>query len=90
MNIPVIATTKIGRSVEERDDHRPTMMDFNEPSAIDQYADVVFFIYRDEFYNPDAEDERGTADIFVDRNRDGERCAIKLAFRDEYLRFEEQ
>ena len=89
LNIPVMALSQLNRKLEERHDKRPQLSDLRESGALEQDADVVFFIYRDEVYNRDENNpNKGTAELLLKKQRNGPTGDIKLAFLSTYTRFE--
>src|SRR6056297_215843 len=86
MNCPVISLSQLSRAPEQRQDHRPILSDLRESGAIEQDADVVMFLYRDEYYNEDSE-KRGIAEVKIAKHRNGPTGTVELAWVERFTKF---
>jgi len=87
LNVPLIAISQLSRAVEQRSDHRPQLSDLRESGAIEQDADLVILLLREEYYNP-TEENKGISEVIIAKQRNGPVGSLNLAFLGEYMRFE--
>jgi replicative DNA helicase len=88
LGVPVICVSQLNRAPDARNDKRPMLSDLRESGAIEQDADLVLMIYRDDYYNPDTSEEKGIAEVLVAKNRHGPTDRVKLTFRGSYAKFD--
>jgi replicative DNA helicase len=88
LEVPVVALSQLSRNLEARQDKRPMLADLRESGSIEQDSDVVLFLYRDEIYNPDSNENQGMAEIIVAKHRNGPTGVTRLAFIGQYARFD--
>ena len=86
LELPIVALSQLSRAVEQRHDKRPILSDLRESGSIEQDADIVAFIYRDEYYNEES-DQQGLAEVIVAKHRNGPTDAVKLSFLKRYAKF---
>jgi len=87
LNVPIVALSQLSRKVEERNEKRPLMSDLRESGAIEQDADLILMMYREEYYKPDTQD-KGIAEVILGKHRNGPTGTVKLTFLGEYTKFE--
>jgi replicative DNA helicase len=87
LDVPIIALSQLSRAVEQRHDKRPILSDLRESGSIEQDADLVMFIYRDEYYNPEETDQQGLAEVILAKHRNGPTDTIKLSFLKRFAKF---
>ena len=86
LDVPVIALSQLNRAVDSRPDHKPVLADLRESGSIEQDADVVMFIYRDDYYNPDT-DKKGISEIIIAKQRKGSVVSVELVWLQDYTKF---
>ena len=85
LDVPIIALSQLNREVDKRPDHKPVLADLRESGSIEQDADVVMFIYRDDYYNPDT-DKKGISEIIIAKQRKGATGSVDLVWLQEYTK----
>ena len=86
LDVPILAMSQLSRAVEQRHDKRPILSDLRESGSIEQDSDLVLFIYRDEYYN-DESDQQGIAEVILAKHRNGPTDSLKLSFLKRYAKF---
>ena len=86
LDIPVIALSQLNRAPDQRTDHRPMLSDLRESGSIEQDADIIMFIYRDDFYNPDSE-EKNVAECLLSKHRNGSTGTVKMCWLGQFTKF---
>ncbi len=87
LDVPILALSQLSRAVEQRHDKRPILSDLRESGSIEQDADLVLFVYRDEYYNGEESDQQGLAELILAKHRNGPTDAVKLSFLKRYAKF---
>jgi replicative DNA helicase len=87
LDVPILALSQLSRAVEQRTDKRPLLSDLRESGSIEQDADLVFFVYRDEYYNPEDSESQGLAEVILAKHRNGPTDTVKLSFLKRYAKF---
>jgi replicative DNA helicase len=87
LEVPIVALSQLSRAVEQRHDKRPILSDLRESGSIEQDADLVMFVYRDEYYNPEDTESAGIAELVLAKHRNGATGVEKLAFQKRYAKF---
>jgi replicative DNA helicase len=87
LDVPILALSQLSRAVEQRHDKRPILSDLRESGSIEQDADLVGFVYRDEYYNGDESDSQGIAELIIAKHRNGPTDMVKLAFLKRFAKF---
>jgi replicative DNA helicase len=87
LDLPILAMSQLSRAVEQRHDKRPILSDLRESGSIEQDADLVAFLYRDDYYNGEESEQQGIAEVIVSKHRNGPTDTVKLAFQKRYTKF---
>jgi replicative DNA helicase len=87
LDVPILALSQLSRAVEQRQDKRPLLSDLRESGSLEQDSDLVFFLYRDEYYNGEESDQQGLAEVICAKHRNGPTGTVKLSFLRRYAKF---
>ena len=87
LDVPILALSQLSRAVEQRHDKRPILSDLRESGSIEQDADLVFFVYRDEYYNGEESEAQGVAEVILGKHRNGPTGTVKLSFLKRFAKF---
>ena len=87
LDVPILAMSQLSRAVEQRHDKRPILSDLRESGSLEQDSDLVFFVYRDEYYLGEESDQQGLAEIILAKHRNGPTGTVKLSFLRRYAKF---
>jgi replicative DNA helicase len=87
LDVPILALSQLSRAVEQRHDKRPILSDLRESGSIEQDADLVGFVYRDEYYNGEESESQGIAELIIAKHRNGPTDTVKLSFLKRYAKF---
>jgi replicative DNA helicase len=90
LKIPIIALSQLNRAVDNRPTKKPMLSDLRESGAIEQDADIVMMIFREEYYFPEKEDRRGIAEVIIAKNRHGSTGTVEMQFRSEFTTFSDK
>jgi replicative DNA helicase len=88
LNVPLVAVSQLSRGVENRESHKPRLSDLRESGAIEQDADLVLLLYREEYYKPEKDEAKGKAEVIIAKQRNGPTDSVELAFLSHFVRFE--
>jgi replicative DNA helicase len=87
LEVPILAMSQLSRAVEQRHDKRPILSDLRESGSLEQDSDLVFFVYRDEYYMGDESEQQGIAEVILAKHRNGPTGTVKLSFLRRYAKF---
>jgi replicative DNA helicase len=87
LDVPILAMSQLSRAVEQRHDKRPLLSDLRESGSLEQDSDLVFFVYRDEYYLGEESDQQGVAEVILAKHRNGPTGTVKLSFLKRYAKF---